>query len=225
AGLEGPQHLGERFVDSGREPGGIGGGARMAVDADDLRQCRGLNIDVEDVQVVAAQKREPAAFGELVPEFFERDRAGLVSLSPEQVDHLAEGAGRLVWEAGCYAVDHSPDDALEALRGGRLAVHERLKGVLGITANKKAVRLELVDDPAVRRDLCYESLPVRGGRELLRRLAAAKAGVQIPADRISELAEVVVDLDRVISRRRCLEKGRPAPQAPSREDSADRRGR
>src|SRR4051794_11835863 len=43
----------------------------MAVGPDDRRQRGGLHLDVEDVEVVAAEEREPARLGELVPEIFE----------------------------------------------------------------------------------------------------------------------------------------------------------
>ena len=115
-GAERPDHLGERLIDRRREPRRLLHGAGVRVHAHDLGERAALDVELEDVEVVAAEEREGARLGELVPELLECDRRRLLPAPPEHVDHLAEGPDRPAGEARARLVHEAADDLPEPLR-------------------------------------------------------------------------------------------------------------
>jgi hypothetical protein len=177
------------------------------VSPDDLRQHRGLGLQIEDVELVRAEQRALAVLEEPVPELLDRDRGPLVPALEEDVDHLAEGADGLLRETGSHLIEDPAHGFLEAVGRRDDAVHERRKGLFCVAAREQASGLQLV---GVRADSRAKCVPVLGGSDHDRGLAGAKAGVEELADRRGQLVELRVDLHSVLGRRSALEERFPA---------------
>src|SRR4051812_34937560 len=70
--------------------------------------------------------------GEIVPELLQPDRALWISISPQQVDHLAESADAPGGALDQRAVENPAHDALEPVPVRHPAVHERRQGLAGV---------------------------------------------------------------------------------------------
>src|SRR3954467_8023876 len=130
----------------------------MRVGADDLRERRGLRVEVEDVELVCAQQRDPPLLEQSVPELLERDRGGLVPTLKEKVDHLPEGPNRPLGETARDLVDGGAEPLLEAVGRGQLALHERGERLTCVVVGEETLLLELGELPPSALELAAERL-------------------------------------------------------------------
>ena len=93
----------------------VPGREHVRVLAADVRQRLELRLQVEDVEAVAAEEREPPRGGERVPEPLEPVGGFCPSVPAEHVDHLAEHPHAALGLTPLRPVEQRSDDVLEAL--------------------------------------------------------------------------------------------------------------
>ena len=79
---------------------------------------------VEVAHRVGAEERERVASDQVVPQFLQPDGGLLVSIAPEEIDHLAVETHARIAAARQALLDHAAHDRAELLPVGLVAVHE-----------------------------------------------------------------------------------------------------
>lgn len=144
---------------------------------------------VEDVEAIAAQKREIAPAGQLVPEPLELDGGFAFATLPEDVHHLAEGAGVSVRPPVFSLVEQRAHDRLESSSDGPAGLHEAGKCLFGVRRQK---RIGGVAETGDDRGDVFRSRNHDSG------VAALEAGGEVGGDGVGELTEVRVQLHSMV---------------------------
>jgi hypothetical protein len=171
----------------------------------------------EAVHRVTAQQPGHPGVHDVVPRLLERERGAVVTVPPEQIDHLAIGTHATSTSRG--GRQEPAAGGREQLRVGHSVDHELGQRLGGVDEDELARADGATSVVPARDEATLDRLPVRLGRDEDDRLAAAEPGGGEVGDDVAQELVVLVELNdvgRVVSLARHLELPCVAHRSPGK---------